>query len=83
MQAIVAATRAAAECLERPELGTLEPGKAADVVVVDGDPIEDIEVLGRADRVHLVMKEGVVHKDWLGEPTARRAPDPSTSSVGA
>lgn len=65
MEAIVASTRAAAEFLERPDLGTLEPGKAADVVVVDGDPLADIRTLGDPARIRLVMKDGVTHKDRL------------------
>jgi imidazolonepropionase-like amidohydrolase len=36
-------------------VGTIEPGKLADLVLLDGDPISDIEALGAAD---LVMKEG-------------------------
>ena len=67
MEAIVASTRTAAEFLERPELGTLEPGRVADVVVVGGDPLADIRVLGDAARIGLVMKDGVVHRDRLRE----------------
>jgi imidazolonepropionase-like amidohydrolase len=66
MQAIVAATKAAAECLERRELGTIEPGKIADVVVAEGDPLEDIRLLGDAKRIHLVMKGGVPYRNELG-----------------
>jgi imidazolonepropionase-like amidohydrolase len=56
-QALVAATRSAAELmgLER-ELGTIEPGKRADLVVVGGDPF-DFEKL--ADRIEAVYKDGV------------------------
>ena len=53
---LVAATRNAAECcgvLDR--LGTLEPGKLADVISVHGDPLQDIDALRR---VGLVMKDG-------------------------
>ena len=40
---IVAATRSAAELLDLLDVtGTVEPGKAADLLVVDGDPLEDI-----------------------------------------
>ena len=63
MQAIVAATRDAAQCLERPDLGTLEAGQVADVVVVDGDPLSDIALLGDPRRVRLVMKAGSVYHD--------------------
>jgi imidazolonepropionase-like amidohydrolase len=65
MQAIVASTGMAAECLERPELGTLQAGKVADLVVVDGDPLDDIRVLQDPERIRLVMKAGVVQKDCL------------------
>jgi imidazolonepropionase-like amidohydrolase len=57
MQAIVATTRSAAELMGLDqELGTLEPGKRADLVVVDGDPL-DVGTL--AERVTAVYKDGV------------------------
>jgi imidazolonepropionase-like amidohydrolase len=61
MQAIQAATGWAAECvgLER-ELGTLEKGKRADVVVVEGDPLADIGVLADPERIRLVLKDGAI-----------------------
>jgi imidazolonepropionase-like amidohydrolase len=68
MQAIVAATSTAAECLERTDLGTLAPGKLADVVVVEGDPLEDLRVLGDPKRMCLVMKAGLAHKNRLNGP---------------
>ena len=59
MQAIVASTRTAAECLEmEQEVGTLEAGKLADLLVVDGDPLADISVLQDRDRLDLIMKGG-------------------------
>jgi imidazolonepropionase-like amidohydrolase len=55
-QALAAATSSAAELLGvAGELGTLEPGKRADVVVVDGDPFELATV---GDRVAAVIKDG-------------------------
>jgi imidazolonepropionase-like amidohydrolase len=63
MQALVAATRSAAENLGMEhEIGTLEVGKLADLVLVDGDPVTDITATGR---VVLVVKDGVVHRDEL------------------
>lgn len=38
-------------------VGTIEPGTLADLVLLDGDPVSDIEALGH---VELVMKEGRV-----------------------
>jgi imidazolonepropionase-like amidohydrolase len=56
-QALVAATSSAAELMGMQDrLGTLEPGKVADVVVVDGDPF-DFEKL--RDRIEQVWKGGV------------------------
>jgi imidazolonepropionase-like amidohydrolase len=61
MQALRAATGLAAECLglER-EIGTLEKGKWADLVAVEGDPLADIGLLKDPKRIKLVMKGGRV-----------------------
>lgn len=45
------------------KIGSLEVGKFADVVIVEGNPIENIEVLADADRIRFVMKEGKVYKN--------------------
>ncbi len=56
MQAIVATTRSAAELMGvEDELGTIEPGKRADLVVVDGDPLE---VATLAERIRAVYQDG-------------------------
>ena len=59
MQAVLAATATPARLLglER-DLGTLEPGRIADLVAVAGDPLQDIGVLGSGDAVKLVVKDG-------------------------
>jgi imidazolonepropionase-like amidohydrolase len=62
-QIIVASTKSAARvCGLEDELGTLEAGKAADVLVVNGDPLED---LGALTDVRLVIHGGTVirHED--------------------
>jgi imidazolonepropionase-like amidohydrolase len=59
MQLIVAATRNAAHlCNMEAELGTIEVGKIADVLVVNGNPIEDL--VGAVMDVRLVIHNGVV-----------------------
>ncbi|GAA4627816.1 amidohydrolase family protein [Actinoallomurus vinaceus] len=63
MDAIVAGTRTAAELLGVGErLGTLAPGKVADVVVCAGDPLTDIGVLGEPANIHYVIQQGVIRK---------------------
>ena len=63
MEAIRAGTINAAHVLGRAgRLGTLDAGKQADIVVVDGNPLEDIGVLTHADHVRLVMQGGAVKK---------------------
>jgi imidazolonepropionase-like amidohydrolase len=56
--ALIAATRSGAEaCRIQSEVGTLEPGKRADLIAIDGDPLADITQL---HNVALVMKDGVI-----------------------
>jgi imidazolonepropionase-like amidohydrolase len=66
MQAIVATTKTAAECVNLGHLtGTLEPGKRADLLGVDGDPLADIRVLQEQERLALIMKDGQPFKNQL------------------
>ena len=61
MEAILAATRTTAEAYGKlGEFGTLETGKKADLLVVTGNPLEDIGVLYDGDNINLVMKDGIV-----------------------
>jgi imidazolonepropionase-like amidohydrolase len=64
MEAIKAGTSKAAIVMRMEDrIGTLEPGKLADVVVVDGNPLEDIRCLIDASHIRVVVKGGVVEKD--------------------
>lgn len=58
-ESLGAATHAAAAVLERPDLGVLEPGARADLLIVDGDPFVDTECLRR--RPTAVMRDGRWH----------------------
>jgi imidazolonepropionase-like amidohydrolase len=65
-EAIVSATRNTAEALGVGErLGTLEPGKLADCIVIEPDPMADISVLTSQESIALVVKEGRVEIDRL------------------
>ena len=64
MESIVASTQTAAECLGwEADIGTLEAGKFADVVICQGDPLANIRILEDNANIALVMKGGRVLKD--------------------
>jgi imidazolonepropionase-like amidohydrolase len=61
LEAIHCATVNASELLGASEqLGSIEKGKLADIIAVDGDPTKDVKVMGK---VKFVMKDGVVYKN--------------------
>ena len=63
MEAIIAATKNAAEaCGLQEKIGTIEKGKLADLLIVDGNPLADISVLREPDNIKLVVKEGCILK---------------------
>jgi imidazolonepropionase-like amidohydrolase len=66
MEAIVATTKIAAEVLRlEKKVGTLEKGKLADLIVVDGNPLKDIGLLQNKDKILAIMKEGQFYKCQL------------------
>ena len=70
MQAIQAATRLGGQLMGRPnDLGVIAPGHLADLLLVDGDPLEDIRILQDAGKLMAIMKGGRFHKP----PAAARA----------
>lgn len=69
LEVITCATRTGAEIMGRgDEFGTLEPGKLADVLVVDGDVIHDIRLLEDRTRFLAVMQGGVIKAGRLAKP---------------
>ena len=66
MQAILAATQGSADLLGWSDrVGSIQTGRFADIVAVDGDPLKDISEL---ERVRFVMKDGVVYKGAAPAP---------------
>jgi imidazolonepropionase-like amidohydrolase len=64
MEAIISATRTNAELFRMADrIGTVEPGKDADLILVNGDPLADVGVLVDAANVPLVMQQGRIVKD--------------------
>ncbi|WP_368654082.1 amidohydrolase family protein [Ornithinibacillus sp. 4-3] len=64
MESIVATTKVAAECMGwEDQVGTLEAGKFADVVILNGDPLDDIHVIENQDNIVTVLKDGKIVKD--------------------
>jgi imidazolonepropionase-like amidohydrolase len=78
MQAIVATTATAAACIGLGEsVGTIVPGKLADLIAVDGDPLRDVGLLRDHSRLALIMKDGTAYRSRL--PIA--APRPVAEAV--
>ena len=57
----MAATKTNAEAFRKEaDLGTLTPGKFADILVIEGDPLQDIGILYDQETINVVFKEGEV-----------------------
>jgi len=71
MQTLVAATRWGSELMRMEEqIGTLDAGKLADVLLVEGNPLENIRLLQEKARLALVMQGGQAKAGTLGLPYA-------------
>jgi imidazolonepropionase-like amidohydrolase len=76
MQALVATTATAAAAIGLgDQVGTIAPGKLADLIVVDGDPLQDVAIVRDRARIALVMKDGAVFRSRL--PTIAAEPVPA------
>lgn len=69
LEVITCATKTGAEIMGRgDEFGTLEPGKLADLIIVDGDVVADISLLEDRNKFVAVMQGGIVKAGQLAEP---------------
>ncbi len=66
LEAIVASTKTAADCIhDADNVGTLERGKLADLLVVEGNPLDDITILQDRARLRVIMLGGKPYKDTI------------------
>ena len=81
--ALRAATAGGAAALGRSDIGRLAPGAAADLLVIDGDPLADPRVLVRPSRMHLVLRNGIpiAGRDIDPARLGGQAPPPDDSEI--
>ena len=66
MDAIRAATWGGSKaCGLENQIGTLQKGKIADLLIIDGDPLKDVKILQEQDRIQMVFKEGKIMKNLV------------------
>jgi imidazolonepropionase-like amidohydrolase len=69
LEVILCATKTGSEIMGRDkDFGTLEPGKLADVLIVDGDVLDRIELLEDRSKFIAVMQAGVIKAGQLAKP---------------
>ncbi len=62
-EALICATRNGGMAMRsQGDLGTLQPGMLADMLLVDGDPLQDLSILTDKSRLSMVMKDGEIHR---------------------
>jgi len=80
-QALVAGTGDAARCIRVADrTGTLKKGMRADILVVDGNPFDDVGILRQRDRLALVMKAGRAVCGRMADPISRAGGQADTRS---
>lgn len=66
-EVLLAATKLGGEMMLRPsELGMLRPGYLADIIMVDGNPLDNLGLLNEQNAITMVMKDGKIHRKSLG-----------------
>jgi imidazolonepropionase-like amidohydrolase len=69
MDALVAATRLGARAMRMDDqIGTLQPGKRADLLVIEGNPLHDISLLEDRGNISCIMTDGQFFRRSVAEP---------------
>jgi len=63
LEAIRAATEFGGQLMGRSDLGLVRPGFLADLILVDGDPSQDVSLLQDAEKLTAILKDGKFHKE--------------------
>jgi imidazolonepropionase-like amidohydrolase len=67
MEVLLSATKVNAELFRmQDKIGTVEPGKYADLLVVEGNPLRNLRVFQNTDNLKVIMKGGRLAKKTLG-----------------
>ena len=66
MEALLTMTRDGGAAMDMPnELGQIKEGFLADLILIDGNPLDDTNLLLDRDRILVVMKDGELHRSTL------------------
>src|SRR5690606_24190110 len=65
-EALMSATKWGGEIMDIPNLGLVREGYLADLILVDGNPLENIKLFQDRDNIKMVMKDGVYYKGGTG-----------------
>ncbi|KAL6301509.1 hypothetical protein BKA93DRAFT_738594 [Sparassis latifolia] len=79
-EAIMSATALGGEIMMRNDLGKVQPGYLADVILVNGNPLEDITLLSHQENIDVVVVNGRIHKSSRKDQEPWFEPTPSLLS---
>ncbi len=66
MEGLVATTKLGGKIMGQPEtLGLLKKGYVADILIINGDPLEDISLLQDKEKILAIIKDGKFHKNLM------------------
>ena len=80
-KALLCATRDGGSAFDRSNMvGTLEAGKYADLLIIDGDPIENIKVMQEHSKFSAIIKGGLIYQGLINDADFTISPDRILSS---